>query len=110
VIDLISALTSILFLFWCSFLNRDPTQINVYSVNATATPIVTVWTMHDENAETGKILLKGSKFSPKVFFIMLVVFKEAASATSTSIKVIFPSNGMMRAAGLSPLQFENFYS
>jgi len=82
VIDLISALTILLF-FCAVFLTRDPTQINVYSVNATATRIVTVWTMHNENVETGKILLKGSKLSPKVFFIMLVVSKEAASATST---------------------------
>jgi hypothetical protein len=45
VIDLTSALTILLFLFCAVFLTRDPTQINVHSVNATATRIVTLWTI-----------------------------------------------------------------
>jgi hypothetical protein len=45
IIDLISALTILLFLFCALFLTQDPTQINVHSVNATATRIVTLWTI-----------------------------------------------------------------
>jgi hypothetical protein len=44
IIDLTSALTILLFLFCAVFLTQDPTQINVHSVNATATRIVTLWT------------------------------------------------------------------
>lgn len=42
IIDLISALTILIFLFCAVFLTQDPTQINVHSVNATALRIVTL--------------------------------------------------------------------
>jgi hypothetical protein len=45
IIDLTSALTIFLFLFCAVFLTRDPIQMNVHSVNATATRIVTIWTI-----------------------------------------------------------------
>jgi hypothetical protein len=45
IIDLISALTIVILLFCAVFLTRDPTQINVHSVNATAVRLVTIWTI-----------------------------------------------------------------
>lgn len=43
-IDIISALTVVIFAFCALFLTQDPTQINVHSVNETAVRVVTTWT------------------------------------------------------------------
>lgn len=43
--DAISALTIVIFAFCAVLLTQDPTQINVHSVNATATRTVTTWTI-----------------------------------------------------------------
>jgi hypothetical protein len=45
IIDSISVLTILIFLFCAVFLTQDPTQINVHSVNLTAVRIVTLWTI-----------------------------------------------------------------
>lgn len=44
-IDIIGALTVVIFAFCALFLTQDPTQINVHSVNATAVRVVTTWTI-----------------------------------------------------------------
>lgn len=44
-IDFMAVATIAVFTFCAVFLTRDPTQINVHEVNATAVRIVTAWTM-----------------------------------------------------------------